>query len=134
MKDAAKMLTGNWQDNWFVKNIGYEIPLVGPFLKETEIARAIRSTLKSTCMLVGGVTFMITDPFDSMAMGEVPATSAAKMAGGMTLGMMPGNIAYNILDSATTSAYNCAVSFYQQKTDDTGKYSTFEMGKGHDAT
>ena len=134
MKGAAKMHTGNWRNNWFVKNIGYEIPLVGPFLKETELAKAVRGALKSTCMLVGGVAFMITDPFDSMAMGEAPATSAGKMAGGMALGMMAGNVAYNILDSATTSAYNCAVSFYQQKTDDAGQYSTLEMGKGHDAT
>lgn len=75
----------DWRNNWFIKNIGFEILFVGSFLQETELNKAIRGAIKTGFMLAGGIAFMVTDPFDSMAMGERPVLSAIKMGGGMIL-------------------------------------------------
>ena len=109
------LTTENLRDRWFVKNVGAETPIFGAFFKEKELSKAVKGSLKSACMLAGGVSFMVTDPFNAMMMGESPVISSAKMAGGMALGMMTGTVAYNILESVGQSIYNCAVSFYSQE-------------------
>lgn len=118
----------DWRENWFVKNIGTEIPFIGPFLKENETSKAVREAIKTAFMLAGGLTFMMTDPFDSMAMDQSPALSGTKMAGGMALGMMAGNVTYNVLESSGDAVYRCATAFRAKAGE--GGYKDLEIAGG----
>ena len=88
-----------WRDNWFIKNILAEIPVIGGFFHTSKPAKALYHAGKSTCMLLGGTTMMMLHvlPIDENdGFGE----KFAKMTADMVIGMTAGKVLYNTITSA----------------------------------
>ena len=97
----------SWKQNWFVKNIVVEFPIVGDFFHDDpSILDSIKRAGKTTCMLVGGSVGMMLH-FIPMSEKEDMATHAAKNSFNMAIGMWIATSSYNIVLSLGSACYNC---------------------------
>lgn len=101
---SSEQTKKGWRNNWLVKNVLTEIPIIGAIFHSDNIPHVLHHAGKSTAMLVGGTTGMMldiikSDEADSMVVGMTKATT------NMAIGMMAGNVAYNVLFSIGNKAY-----------------------------
>lgn len=97
----------SWKQNWFVKNIIVEFPIVGDFFHDDpSILDSIKRAGKTTCMLVGGSAGMMLH-FIPMSEKEDMAAHAAKNSFNMAIGMWIATSAYNTVLSLGRTCYNC---------------------------
>jgi hypothetical protein len=83
-----------WRDNWFVKNVMAEIPIVGPFFTAKTFPQAMHLSGKSAAMLIGGTTAMALDLIPSNEEDSM-ALKMTKMTTNMAIGMAIANSVYN---------------------------------------
>lgn len=77
----------SWKQNWFVKNIIVEFPIIGDFFHDDpSILDSIKRAGKTTSMLVGG-SFGMMLHFIPMSEKEDMAAHAAKNSFNMAIGM-----------------------------------------------
>ncbi len=86
-----------WRDNWFVKNVLAEIPIVGSFFKTSNLAHAFHHAGMSTSMILGATTTMMFISLTDMKESDSTGTKFAKMTIDMSTGMMGGVLTYNAL-------------------------------------
>lgn len=94
-----------WRNNWFVKNVLAEIPIIGGFFHSANIGHALHNAGKSTAMLVGGTTGMMIDMMVEKNEMDSMALSMTKSTANMAAGMMTGNVIYNTLFSLGNTIY-----------------------------
>lgn len=86
-----------WRQNWFVKNIIVEFPIVGGFFyNDVSIFNSIKRAGKSTFMLVGGSVGMMLN-FIPTSEHEDMATMIAKGSFNMAVGMWIATSTYNTI-------------------------------------
>lgn len=106
-----------WKNNWFVKNVLSEIPIVGAFFRTGTITCAIRQAFKSTVMIVGGSVGMMLHIL-KIENTDTMGVRMTKDTVNMAIGMMAGNVAYNALISLASSIYKCQCHHSQPTTSD----------------
>ena len=96
-----------WKQNWFVKNIIVEFPIIGDFFyDDISILDALRRGGKSTSMLLGGSVGMMLN-FIPMSEKEDMAVKMAKSSINMAIGMWIATSAYNTILSLAHMGYDC---------------------------
>jgi len=88
-----------WRDNWFIKNVFSEIPVVGGIFQTAQLGHVASYAVKSSFMLLGGTTVMMLNLL-GIDENDNPGVTFAKMTGGMAIGMTAGVVLYNSLFSA----------------------------------
>ena len=94
-----------WRNNWFVKNVLAEIPIIGGFFESNDIKQCLYQAGKSTAMLAGGTTGMIVDMLIQKGKIEDMTLSMTVTTANMAVGMAAGSIAYNILTGLSQASY-----------------------------
>ena len=104
---TIKVEDKGWRGNWFVKNILAELPIVGAYFHTQNIPHALHHAGKSAAMLVGGMAGMVIEGANADSTHNTTGGShrLAKATASMALGMSLGNMAYNTLYSAGSTAY-----------------------------
>ena len=96
-----------WRQNWFVKNIIVEFPIIGGFFyNDVSILNSIKRVGKSTTMLVGGSVGMILN-FIPTSEHEDMAAMIAKGSFNMAISMWIATSTYNTVLSLGNIGYNC---------------------------
>jgi hypothetical protein len=95
-----------WRDNWFVKNVLAEIPIIGGFFQTASIPEVLHLGGKSAAMLIGGSTVMMFNLLGSHEHEDM-AVGMTKMTANMAIGMAGGTIVYNTAFSLGKSTYHC---------------------------
>lgn len=98
MREKTDEQKYTWRDNWFVKNVLAEIPVIGGFFKTAQLGHALHHATKSSFMLLGGTTVMMLNLMQ-ISENDAPGEKFAKMTGGMAVGMTGGMVLYNTLFS-----------------------------------
>jgi len=104
----------SWRDNWLVKNILVELPIVGSFFSKKKLSDAVHEAGKCTAMLIGGTSAMMS--ILTSTEDDAPATKIAKTTTSMAFGMWAGKTAYNTISSGGEALYGKMVYYYQSKT------------------
>lgn len=88
----------SWNNNWIVKNILSEIPIIGSFVSKGCNAQGVHEALKCTFMFGGGATAMMIGMSSTVEAQEIHNTGTrAKYLGEMALGMYAGKVIFNVL-------------------------------------
>lgn len=95
-----------WKNNWFVKNVLSEIPIIGAFFRARSITYAVHQAFKSTVMIVGGSVGMMLHIL-KIENTDTMGVRMTKDTVNMAIGMMAGNVAYNALISLASCIYKC---------------------------
>ncbi len=95
-----------WRDNWLVKNILAEVPIIGGFFKTNSLAHALHHAGMSTSMILGASTTMMFMSLTNMQESDSTSTKFTKMAIDMSTGMMAGAVVYNVLFAAGKKIYS----------------------------
>lgn len=94
MRSASQDTNQGWRNNWFVRNVVAEIPIIGPFFVAKSFAQAFHLSGKSAAMLIGGTTVMALDLIPSYEEDSM-ALKMTKMTTNMAIGMTVANSLYN---------------------------------------
>lgn len=102
----------NWKQNWFVKNVIVEFPIIGDFFHEdSSVSNIMKRVGKSTSMLLGGSAGMMLD-FIPVSENDDMAAKIAKNSVKMAIGMWVSAITYNTVLSLGYIGYNCIKGDY----------------------
>lgn len=109
-----------WHDNWLVKNVLAEIPIIGAFFIAAQLGDATQHALKSSFMLLGGTTVMM---LNSLGVDETdsPVVKFTKLTGGMALGMTTGVVLYNTLFAVGKKTVEACKGCHQEPEDSAGE-------------
>lgn len=99
----------NWRDNWVVKKILAEAPIIGSFFSKKDWREAFIEAGKcTTSIFVGGAAMMLTMPKTSEMHSDEARVALA--ATSMAAGMMVGKVIYNITTEGCGMLYQYYVS------------------------
>ncbi len=104
------------QDNWCVRNIFQETPIVGAFFaKNTSKCQKLSKATQDICGLATGAAAMLLVPSEP---DETQHEKIAKLSLAMTAGMFVGRSAYNVASSSCkglTLLYGCCLKRISKK-------------------
>ena len=107
---TAREKNKNWKQNWFVKNVIVEVPIIGDFFHDDlSVLCSIKRAGKSTAMLLGGSVGMMLD-FIPASPNDNMATHIAKNSVNMAIGMGAAAITHNIVFSLGEVIYQCVAT------------------------
>lgn len=103
----------HWKQNWFVKNIIVEFPIIGDFFHhDLSTLESIKRAGKSAFMLAGGSAGMMLDIIPP-ATNDNMAVHITKGSINMAIGMWVAATGYNIVWSLGEIAYQCLLTPHQ---------------------
>ncbi len=109
---SPNQVTG-WRNNWFVRNILTELPIIGGFFAANHVSDMLFVAGKSAAMIAGGSFGMMFNAIAEIKETDDMNTAMAKMTANMTVGSTVAVMAYNSAVDLTSASYKfCKNTFF----------------------